>query len=245
MPWNYTGEMTETRRVRHVRHPAQWRSLSLAGQAAAPHNSFRRDINPASEEKNYMKRITILLLGFVLTSAAETRPAPRHRAGNVLHDGAPSQTDCKSFVGILQATLPTSTPVAQTDVWGGPLFALLGGEYLGAKTVMSGNDGEQAWYDSNMIGVGKGGSYTVCTDYPTCSHTFTFEVPVAIFPNPPDSPATYTGYSIKIVKGTGRFANATGALKVHGPAVGWPDDNPIGLAGRWNAEVLGTVCGVQ
>jgi hypothetical protein len=93
--------------------------------------------------------------------------------------------------------------------------------------------------------MGKGGSYTVCTDYPTCADSFTYEVPFAVFPAPPNDLGAYIGYTISIVKGTGKFAGATGNLNVRGPFIAWPDDNPIGASGKWHAEISGSICGIQ
>jgi len=55
----------------------------------------------------------------------------------------------------------------------------------------------------------------------------------------------YIGYGVKIVKGSGKFAGASGNPEVRGPAVAWPDDNPIEWAGRWTAQISGAICGMQ
>ncbi len=208
-----------------------------------------------------MKRTIALVMGLIFTLAvaallwpstaakAQSRRARPHRIGSLVRlakTPQQAQPACKSFVAVGHAVLPSSTPLADTDTWGGPLYATLAGEFLGTSAVLSGSDGEENWYEDGMVGVGKGGSYTVCTDYPACSNTFTYEIPFAVFPGPPDSLMTYTGYSITIVKGTGRFAGASGALNVRGPANAWLDDaSPFGASGRWSAEITGTICGIQ
>ena len=209
-----------------------------------------------------MKHIMTVVPGFVLTLAlgalfwpghdaqAQAQRGPRLRVRSTVGHTAtvqPSaQAACKPFAGVAQATLPTSTPVATTDTWGGPLFALLGGELLGPKAVLSGNDGDEAWYEDETLGTGRGGQYTVCLNHPTCSDTFTIGIPVAVFPIPSSDLGTYLAYNVTIVKGTGKFAAATGDLKFRGTFIAWPDDSsPIGISGRWYPEIWGTICGIQ
>ncbi len=206
-----------------------------------------------------MTRTKKLTLGFAMTvtigaflwPALGAQKAKRgFRVGSLVRHASRSPKQampgCKLFVGVAHAVLPTSTPMADSDSWGGPLSGMLDGEYLGNNTVLSGNDGEESWYEEGYVGVGKGGSYTICTDFPTCSNTFTYEVPFAVFPGTPSSLMSYLSYDIKILSGTGRFAGASGVLDVHGPAVVWPDDaSPLQWSGRWNAEISGNVCGIQ
>jgi hypothetical protein len=183
-----------------------------------------------------------------LRARAQVRPGYRHGVRATLKKAAaPAQeaTTCKSFSAIVHAVLPSSTPMANTDSWGGPLYGMLGDEYLGLKAALSGNDGEETWYEDGTLGVGKGGTYTVCTDYPGCQNTFTYEVPFAVFPSQPGALMDYIAYGIKIVKGSGKFASASGSLDVRGPAVAWPDDSPLQWAGRWTAQISGTICGIQ
>ena len=207
-----------------------------------------------------MKRTVTLISGSILTlaiaallwpsAAAQVRRIRPHRVASasphILASQTETQSNCKVFVGIAHASLPSSTPIADTDTWGGPLYATIGSDFLGTKAVLTGNDGEETWYEQDMLGVGKGGAYTVCTDYPTCSNSFTYTVPFAVFPGPPDSLMTYTGYGITIVKGTGRFAGASGSLSVKGPANAWADDaSPFGASGKWSSEITGSICGIQ
>lgn len=163
-----------------------------------------------------------------------------------LHSRAHAQAKCKSFHAIAQAALPTSTPLAGSDVWGGPLQGTLGGGLLFG--VFSGNDGVDTWRGpGGAMGQGRGGSYTVCTDYPACTDSFTYEVPTAMFPGPPGQKGIgfYIGNTASIVGGTGRFATASGSLNVVGPAFAWPDNNEFGFSGRWNAELSGQICGID
>ena len=56
---------------------------------------------------------------------------------------AKAQQSCTDIRGIIQATLPSSYPLApDTDVWGGPVYATLGGEPLIGG--ISGNDGGES-----------------------------------------------------------------------------------------------------
>ena len=209
-----------------------------------------------------MKRIVEFVTGFVILLAlgalfqsgvsgqAQTRRRPRlgmRSAARTVPAVKPhTQEGCKSFAGVAQATLPTSTPIAATDVWGGPLHAVLGGEFLGDKAVLSGNDGEEAWYEEETLGTGKGGLYTVCLNHPDCSDSFTLAVPVSVFPNPRNDLGTYIGYDVNVVQGTGKFSGASGDLKFRGSFIAWLDESsPLGVSGRWYPEISGTICGIQ
>src|SRR5215470_17393973 len=89
-------------------------------------------------------------LGLVVVLALATRLGPNLASVQAQPSG------CKSFQAIAQTTLPTSTPLTPSDVWGGPLFGRLGDElFVG---VLSGGDGDTTWHGA--IGQGKGGSYT-------------------------------------------------------------------------------------
>lgn len=164
---------------------------------------------------------------------------------------AQAQSDCRSFQAVAQAALPSSTPLAaQTgvaDVWGGPFSGILAEEFV--QGVLSGNDGAKS--QDPDIGIARGGQYTVgvgCTTKDgvlSCTDTFTYEVPVAVYTRPPGF-GHYTGDSAKIVRGTGRFQAATGNLNISGAFIAWPDPaSPRGASGRWNAKIIGQLCGVQ
>jgi hypothetical protein len=168
--------------------------------------------------------------------------------GTLLWPGPPSvqaqPSGCKSFQAIAQETLPTSTPLADKDVWGGPLFGMLGADLFVGVT--SGNDGDEKWHGAN--GQGRVGSYTVCADYPDCRDTFTYLAKNSVFTSPPgkNGIGRYVGNSATIVGGTGKFQYASGNLNVAGPFIVWPDTtSPFSFSGRWNGEISGTICGIQ
>jgi hypothetical protein len=152
-----------------------------------------------------------------------------------------AQTACKPFRALGHASLPTSTRIAPTDRWGGPLYGMLGDEVL--LGAFSGNDGDVS--RQGVIGQGRDGAYTVCVGYPDCTDSFTYEVPNAVWPSPPGRAGfmEYFGNTARIVRGTGRFATAWGILHVSGPAVAWTVQT--GKTARWNAELSGDICGVQ
>ncbi len=156
---------------------------------------------------------------------------------------AQAQSGCKPLQAIVQASLPTSTPMALTDTWGGPIYGMLGGEPL--VGAISGNDGAEEF--KQHIGTGKDGLYTVCVGYPSCTDSFTYEVPHSVFPIPPGKIgfAYYIGNTAKIIGGTGIFKYASGNLNVSGPAVAWPLTEAPYIFGRWNPEISGKICGIQ
>jgi hypothetical protein len=155
---------------------------------------------------------------------------------------------CKSFQAIAQASVPSFTPLGLVkDVWGGPLYGMLGDEFL--VGVFSGNDGVR---ESNAnIGQKRGGSYTMgfgcqgSAGIYVCTDTITYEVANAVY-TPPPGFGRYIGNAAKIVSGTGRFQLASGNVNVSGPFIAWPDNSsPFKLSGRWNPEISGFVCGIQ
>jgi hypothetical protein len=161
---------------------------------------------------------------------------------------AQAQQGCKSFQAIAQAAIPSSRPLGLVrDVWGGPLFGVLGDEFL--TGVFSGNDGAR---ESNAkIGQKRDGSYTMgfgCQESAgvyVCTDTITYEVANAIY-TPPPGFGRYIGNTAKITGGTGQFQFASGNLNVNGPFIAWPDSSSLfKLSGRWNPEISGFVCGVQ
>ncbi len=191
-----------------------------------------------------MKQTATITLMFVLTLSVFALFWPAQ--------DVQAQSGCTPFQAIVQASLPTSTPIGPGfQTWGGPIFALLGGEpLLGA---LSGNDGEEVF--KQHMGAGRGGAYTICFgDIDGCRtdssnmDTITYEVPHAVFPFGPGKigVAYYLGNTAKIVGGTNRFLGVSGNLNVSGPAITWPDlASPFGVSGRWNVEISGKICGIQ
>ena len=189
-----------------------------------------------------VKSAITVVLGLIVAVAISPLSGP-----NI--GSARAEPRCKSFQAIAHLSLPTSTPLAATHNWGGPLYGSLEGEVL--LGILSGNDGDVTW--RGAIGQGRGGSYTIgfgCApgDPYVCTDTLTFEVPNSVFPSPPGMTGLgrYNGNTARIVGGTGRFESASGNLNVTGTFMVWPDESsPIGVFGRFNAELSGNICGVQ
>jgi len=120
-----------------------------------------------------MKHAITIVLGLVVALAIGMPFWPNLKAH--------AESGCVSFQAISQATLPSSTPLTPTDVWGGPLYGMLGSEVFLAVT--SGSDGQDSWHGA--IGQGRGGTYTICIGYPACTDSLTYEVPTSVFPMPP------------------------------------------------------------
>lgn len=157
-----------------------------------------------------------------------------------------AQSSCKSFKAIAQATLPTSTRLAATDKWGGPLYAKLDDEFL--LGIMSGNDGVVVRHGS--IGEGSDGSYTIgfnCTSGPlySCTDTMTVAVPNSVFPTPPPVFGDFHANTARVAGGTGRFEFASGNLNFGGPFIVWAVAGTPPFNGRFNAELSGDICGIE
>jgi hypothetical protein len=166
--------------------------------------------------------------------------------------GAPVQANggCKTFHAFAQGTLPTSNQFANTDVWGGAFLVNLDGEVLHGG--FSGNDGKE--YPSGPVSVFRGGEYKAClTSAPSwggpsdCLDSFTYKVPQAVVIWPAGKFLGSYQATANIVKGTHRFATASGQLEIFaGPFIVWNDPNSVfGVSGRWNGEFGGRICGVQ
>jgi hypothetical protein len=156
-----------------------------------------------------------------------------------------AQPGCLALRGVVHFVLPTPYPLAPTDTWGADIYASLGGEFM--HGTLSGNDGITMGHGP-ILGQGRGGSYTICLQYPACTDSFTYEVPTSVFQFSPGKIGLgdYKGNTAKIVGGTGRFQGASGNLNLSGPFIVWPSDtSPIGVAGRGSIELSGSVCGVQ
>jgi|ERR1035438_8365452 hypothetical protein len=188
------------------------------------------------------KGVVILTIVFAFAFAAVLLPVPGSQAQ--------TQRGCKVLYGIVQGSLPTPNQFASTDTWGGPVYASLAGEFLSGG--MSGNDGTQL--GQGAVSILKDGVYKICFGASgaawggpnDCLDSFTYEVPHALVVWPVANWLGSYKAAVNIVKGTNRFASASGHLDVAGPFVLWTDTkSPFGVSGRWNGEFTGSVCGVQ
>lgn len=156
---------------------------------------------------------------------------------------------CKAFHGFTDLNLPTTNQFAETDTWGGPIYINLDGEFL--QGGLSGNDGTE--YPHGQVSIFKGGEYKVCLTSAAawggpndCLDSFTYRVPHAAVIWPSGKFLGNYKASANIVKGSGKFASASGQLDLSGPFIVWPDTNSVfGVSGRGNIDVSGTICGVK
>lgn len=191
-----------------------------------------------------MKTKTAVAVTFVIALAIAAIFLPVAGSAVQAHDG------CKSFHAFIQGVLPTPNRFTDTDTWGGTIFGNLGTEFL--QGGMSGNDGTE--FPHGPISIFKDGSYKVCLTSATtwggasdCLDSFTYKPQAVVIWPAGESLGGYKA-TAKIVKGTNRFASATGHLEIEGPFTAWPDpdpNNPFGADGRWNGELNGKICGVQ
>jgi hypothetical protein len=190
-----------------------------------------------------MKRKSIVALTFVfaLAFAAVLLPVPGLQAQ--------AQHGCKAFHGIVQGSLPSPNPFAPTDTWGGPVYASLAGEFLSGG--MSGNDGTQS--GQGAVSILRDGVYKICFGTSgavwggpsDCLNSFTYEVPRAVVIWPAANSLGSYKATANIVKGTHRFASASGHLEIAAsPFILWTDAK-FGVSGRWNGQFSGNICGVQ
>lgn len=162
---------------------------------------------------------------------------------------AQAQQSCKAFHAFVQASLPTANQFAPADTWGGPIFVNLDGDFL--QGGLSGSDGTE--YPHGPVSIFKGGEYKLCLTFgaawggaTNCADSFTYTVPKAVVIWPAGKSLGSYKATAKIVKGTNRFASASGQLEIEGPFTLWTDPNSVfGVSGRWNGEFKGQVCGVQ
>lgn len=152
------------------------------------------------------------------------------------------QEGCVAFRAMGQARLFYEAPLNPGDIWGGEVYATLGGqEFLVGR--FSGQDGTDVWNGVNdQMGKGKGGSYTFSFGL---EDSFTTYVTNAVFPNPPGKVGFghYQG-AHKIVSGRGRFQNASGNIVVAGTYAAFLLPDGITLEGRWNPDISGKICNV-
>jgi hypothetical protein len=190
-----------------------------------------------------MRRVSVVALTFVFVLAfALVLPI-------VPGSEVQANQKCKVFHGFEQGSLPTPNQFAPTDTWGGPVFVNLDGAFL--QGGLSGNDGTE--YPRGPGSIFKGGEYKLClTSAPAwggtndCSDSFTYKVPQAVVIWPAGNFLGSYKAIANVVKGTNRFASASGQLEIEGPFILWTDPNsPFGVSGRWNGEISGLICGVQ
>ena len=152
--------------------------------------------------------------------------------------GAWAGDNCQAFRAIIRGTYPTPVQLREGDVWGGEIWASLGGQEL-LFGQFAGNDGTESGHGM-MVSV-RGGSYKY--DF-GANGSFTTEVhAVGTFPPGKIMFGYYMG-AAKIAQGTGRFQSASGNIQVAGPFIGWTFDG-VNFEARWNAEISGTVCNVS
>jgi hypothetical protein len=159
-----------------------------------------------------------------------------------------AQQKCKSFHAVLQLVLPTPNQFDPADTWGGPVFGNLDSGFL--QGGISGNDGTE--YPHGPISIFKDGLYKACLTSAAswggpndCLDSFTYKAQAVVIWPAGESLGSYKA-TAKIVKGTNRFASASGHLEIEAPFIVWPDPNSVfGVSGRGNADVNGKICGVQ
>ena len=186
------------------------------------------------------KRSLAFTFVFALAMAAIFLPV----AGSTVQ----ANNGCKAFHALLQGVLPTPNQFEPTDVWGGTIFGNLDTEFL--QGGLSGNDGTE--FPHGAISIFKDGFYKACLTSAAawggpsdCLDSFTYKAQAVVIWPAGESLGTYKA-TAKIVKGTHRFASASGHLEISGPFIVWPDANSVfGVSGRWNADVNGRICGVQ
>ncbi len=174
--------------------------------------------------------IFILFLGFgVALAVAFLLPAVGSRVQ--------AQSACMEFRAVGQAILPTPHPLKPDDVWGGDAYGTLGGQFI--TGIFSGNDG--IGNEHGVPGMGRDGLYTFVFG----TDSFTMVVHHATWPFPPGKVGLgYYRGTAKIMQGTGRFQNASGNLDWAGPFIVWTPDE-VNYYGRYNAEIRGSICGVE
>jgi hypothetical protein len=193
-----------------------------------------------------MKRKIVVALTFVFVLACAAIFFPV--AGSQVQ-AQQNWQGCKAFHAFVQGSLPTTNQFAPADTWGGPIFVNLDGGFL--QGGLSGNDGTE--HPHGPVSIFKRGEYKLCVTSAAawggpsdCSDSFTYKVPQAVVIWPAGKLLGSYRASANVMKGTGRFASASGQLEIEGPFMLWNDPNsPFGVSGRWNGEFNGRICGVQ
>ena len=181
--------------------------------------------------------ILALTMGAFLLTAAPASPAHAQQPG-------------KAFRALWFLVLPAPEMLLPTDTWGGSIFATLEGESLLGG--IAGNDGKETDYPSFTIF--KDGQYTICFAKSVaagwggasdCADSFTYEVPHALVTwQSTDALGDYTS-TATIVRGTGRFASASGHLHITAPFLVWTPDGGTTWLGRGSGVITGTIYGVK
>lgn len=161
---------------------------------------------------------------------------------------AQAQNRCKSFHALWQLVLPTPNQFDPADTWGGSIFGNLDTEFL--QGGLSGNDGTE--YPHGSTSIFKDGLYKACLTSAAawggpndCLDSFTYKAQAVVIWPARDFLGSYKA-SARIVKGTNRFASASGHLDIQTPFIVWPDPNSVfGVSGRGSAEINGKICGVH
>ena len=189
-----------------------------------------------------MKVKTVVAFAFVFSLAVAVVFFP------VSGSAGQARTQCKSFHAIWQLVLPTPNQFDPSDTWGGPVFGNLDSEFL--QGGVSGNDGTE--YPHGPVSIFKDGLYKVCLTPAAswggpndCVDSFTYKTQAVVIWPAGEFLGNYKGTG-KIMKGTGRFASASGHLEIEAPFIVWADPNSVfTVSGRGNADINGKVCGVQ
>lgn len=189
-----------------------------------------------------MKTTTIVALTFVFVLAITLVFLP------VAGSAVQAQGNCKAFHAVLQFVLPTPNQFDPADTWGGTIFGNLDTAFL--QGGISGNDGTE--FPHGPISIFKDGLYKACLTFAAawggpndCLDSFTYKTQSVVIWPAGESLGNYKA-TAKIVKGTNRFASASGHLEIEAPFIVWPDPNSaFGVSGRGNAQVDGKICGVR
>lgn len=189
-----------------------------------------------------MKTKSVFAFAFVFSLAVAVIFVP------VTGSAGQARPQCKSFHAIWQLVLPTANPFDASDTWGGPVFGNLDTQFL--QGGISGNDGTE--YPHGPVSIFKDGLYEVCLTPAAswggpndCADSFTYQPQAVVIWPAGEFLGNYKA-SAKIVKGTGRFATASGHLELEAPFIVWPDPNSVfTVSGRGNADINGKVCGIQ
>jgi hypothetical protein len=150
--------------------------------------------------------------------------------------------------GLGQAMLPSTVHLHENDGWGGTIYLTLDAKEV-LVGVFSGQDGTVTWHGpAGLNGNGKGGTQTFAFNLQpdgTYKDTFTVLGTNASFPSPLGHLTVgNVQSSVKIVAGTGRFANASGHLLITGDFIWFPLAGGTQELGYFNPAVSGVMYNV-